>query len=93
MVIWPDAISAQNSRAAVSAPAPGALGLDAALELLVQADAGKRHPQRSEGADKLALPVAVAIALGRAVALLARAAAQRRLRFLLHQSLDEGADT
>ena len=31
-----------------------------------QADAGKRHPQRSEGTDKLLLPVAVAIAPGRA---------------------------
>ncbi len=31
-----------------------------------QADAGQRHPQRSEGTDKLPLPVAVAIALGRA---------------------------
>jgi len=47
-----------------------------------QADAGKRHRQRSEGADKPPLPVAVAIALGRAVASIALAAAQRRLRFL-----------
>jgi hypothetical protein len=42
-----------------------------------QADAGQRHPQRSEVTDKLPLPlpVAVAIALGRAVAIaLGRAA-------------------
>jgi len=57
-----------------------------------QADAGKRHRQRAEGADKLPLPVAVAIALGRAAALIALAAAQSRLRFLRHHSLDEGAD-
>ena len=57
-----------------------------------QADAGERNRQRSEGADKLPMPVAVAITLGRAAALIARTAAQRRLRFLRHHSLDEGAD-
>ena len=57
-----------------------------------RADAGERNRQRSEGADKLPMPVAVAITLGRAAALIARTAAQRRLRFLRHHSLDEGAD-
>ncbi len=36
--------------------------------------------------------MAVAITLGPAVALVARAAAQRRFRFLRHHSLDDGAD-
>jgi hypothetical protein len=33
---------------------------------VARSDAGKRHRQRPEGADELAWPVAVAIALGRA---------------------------
>ena len=60
--------------------------------LVEQAGAGKRHRQRPEGADKLPPPMAVAITLGLTVALIALAATQRRLRFLLDHRLDEGAD-
>ncbi len=47
MVIWPEAISAQNSMAAVAAPAPGALGLDPSLELFMQAFDGVCRAQGS----------------------------------------------
>ena len=60
--------------------------------LVEQAGAGKRHRNRPEGADKLPFPVAVAIALGRTVALIALAAAERRFCFLLDHRLDEGTD-
>ena len=60
--------------------------------LVEQAGAGKRHRNRPEGADKLSFPVAVAIALGRTVALIALAAAERRFCFLLDHRLDEGTD-
>tara|TARA_B100002003_G_scaffold71475_1_gene66613 strand:- start:1899 stop:2294 length:396 start_codon:yes stop_codon:yes gene_type:complete len=55
---------------------------------------------RTRGSDTVSAPKVstscrgwgVAIALGRALALIAQTAAQRRLRRLFHQSLNEGAD-
>ena len=53
---------------------------------------GKRHRHRPEGADKLAIPMAVAIPLGRTGAPISQAPTKRRLQFLRNQRLDEAPD-
>jgi len=60
--------------------------------LVDQPGARQRNPLLTEGPDKLPIPVAVAIALGRTLALVALAPAERGQQFRLHHRLDKSAN-